>query len=237
MSRRERTALRLKRAARHMKPTHIIATHLTRRVFEAFADRVGLVYFGYVDQRDDDHRLIRGHTVSATHQDNHYCIGSIRGYDVMMVLRNDVVKVPGQSEDQRCHWLICTVDLHTRADIPHFYVGHRNRDAVYGASYGRLSPMSLGALGAYPYQFLSEYTVYGTSTHAIEIEQTFPPQMAAVVASHFQHASFEVQDGTVYLYIENPRPDGAALEKMLSNALWVAEAIDTLRTPKPLREE
>jgi hypothetical protein len=27
------------------------------------------VYFGYVDQRDDDHRLIRGHTVSATHQD------------------------------------------------------------------------------------------------------------------------------------------------------------------------
>ena len=73
------------------------------------AEKVGLVYFGYVDQRDDDHRLIRGHTVSQTHQDNHYCIGTVRGYDVMLALRNDVIRTRS-GKDERCHWLIYAID-------------------------------------------------------------------------------------------------------------------------------
>ena len=88
------TELRFKRALRHSRPSHLLRKRQQRGAIESFADKAGLVYFGYVDQRDDDHRLIRGHTVSATHQDNHYCIGTVRGYDVMLVLRNDVVRVP-----------------------------------------------------------------------------------------------------------------------------------------------
>ena len=222
---RWQTALRVKRTLRHMRPSHIVKMRLTRGVIASFAEKVGLVYFGYVDQRDDDHRLIRGHTVSSTHQDNHYCIGTVRGYDVMLALRNDVIRAG--AHEQRCHWLIYTIDLHTKVDLPHFYIGHRSRDAVFSASYSQLHPIALTGRNIYPAKFMSEYTIYGTATYALVIEEILQPQIAEVIATHFQSVSIELEDNTLFLYIESERPTEAQLEKMLSNGLWLAEAIDT----------
>lgn len=227
---RRQTSLRVKRALRHMRPSHIVKKRMTRGVIEGFAEKVGLVYLGYVDQRDDDHRLIRGHTVSQTHQDNHYCIGTVRGYDVMLALRNDVVRMRS-GKDQRCHWLIYTIDLHTKVDVPHCYIGHRSRDEVFAASYGQLHPLAIGGIGVYPHKFSSEYTVYGNATHALLIERLISPQIAEVIATHFQGVSVEIEDGSVYMYVEADRPTEQLLEKMLSNGLWLAEAIDTIYTP------
>ncbi len=224
---RRQTSLRVKRALRHMRPSHLVKKRMTRGIIESFADKVGLVYFGYVDQRDDDHRLIRGHTISQTHQDNHYCIGTVRGYDVMLVLRNDVVRTRS-GKDERCHWLIYTIDLHTKTDVPHCYIGHRSRDDVFAASYGQLHPLAIGGLGTpYSHQFSSDYTLYGNATHALTIGQLITPQIAEVIAAHFQGASIEIEDNSVYVYIESDLPTEAQLEKMLSNGLWLAEAIDT----------
>lgn len=226
MTARERVQLRLKRAVRHMRPSHIHATRITRRTIKSFAEKVGLVYFGFVDQRDDDHRLVRGHTVSATHIDSHYCIGTVRGYDVVLVSRNDVVRCGRSGKEQRCHWLILTVDLHTKTDLPRCYVGHRERDAAFKASHQPIYPIAVGGLSPYPHHFLSDYTIYGTAAHALEIERMITSQMSEVIAAHFSAASFEVTDGVVYLYIESERPSEALLEKMLANVLWLAESID-----------
>lgn len=210
-----------------MKPSHIVATRVTRRVIQQFAEKVGLVYFGYVDQRDDEHRLIRGHTVSATHLDNHYCIGTVNGYDVMLVSRNDVIQLHNQgTHEQRCHWLIMTVDLHTKRDVPHTYIGHRDRDAAFAASHESIYPLAIGNLHQYSHHFLSDYTVYGTASHTLYIEHLITPQMGDVIAAHFVHASIELDNGVVYLYIESERPTEALLEKMLANALWLAQSID-----------
>lgn len=222
-----RFKLRAKRALRHMAPSHVVWTRVTKRTIMRFAEKVGLMYFGYVDQRNDDHRLIRGHTVSATHQDNHYCIGSFKGYDVMMVLRNDVVEVShAQKREQRCHWLILTIDLHTRYDVPHCYIGHHDRDHAFRAYFEPLSPLALGSLHTYSHRFLSDYSVYAKATHAIEIERIISPDVSAVIAEYFASASIEIEDGTLYLYIESQRPTEALLEKMLSNGVWLAESID-----------
>lgn len=223
---RRQTSLRAKRALRHMRPTHIVKKRLTRGVIESFAEKVGLVYFGYVDQRDDDHRLVRGHTVSPTHQDNHYCIGTVRGYDVMLVLRNDVVRTR-TGKEERCHWLIYTIDLHVKTDVPHCYIGHRSRDNIFAAYYEQLHPLAIGGLGTYPHAFLSAYTIYGSATHTLLIERLINPQVAEVIAAHFQGVSVEIVDNAVYLYIESTRPTEVQLEKMLSNGLWLAEAIDS----------
>ncbi len=221
------TELRFKRALRHSRPSHLVRKRLQRGAIESFADKVGLVYFGFVDQRDDDHRLVRGHTVSATHQDNHYCIGTVRGYDVMLVLRNDVVRLKN-GKDKRCHWLIITVDLHTKVDVPHCYIGHNSRDDEFAAAYSQLHPLAIGGLGAYPHAFSSNYTIYGAATNALQIERTIPPQIAEVMATHFAGVSVELEDNMVYLYTESVRPNETQLDKMLGNALWLAEAIDTL---------
>jgi len=226
MGMRERMAVRVRRALRRATPAHVVRTRITKRTINEFAEKVGLVYFGYVDQRDDDHRLVRGHTVSRTHMDNHYCIGTVQGYDVVLVSRNDMVRTRG-GRLERCHWLIYTIDLHTKQSVPHMYIGHKSRDAQFAASYEQLMPLSIGHLGAYPRQFLNEYTVYGRATHALEIEQYIAPQVAEVITSHFKGASFEVEDGTVFLYVESEHPSEALLEKLLSNGLWLAEVIDT----------
>lgn len=223
---RKRLAARAKRAVRHMAPTHLIRSQLTASVFKNFADSIGLVYFGTLHRNDEDFRLVRGHTVSRTHIDNHYSVGSIRGYDIAMVLRNDVVFVGGDHHEQRCHWLILTIDLKTKVDIPHLYVGHRNRDGAFKAAFERIAPIFIGTTGHYPTRFLSEYTVYGYPGHALEIERAITPQMADVIANHFEEASVEIEDNTVYMYIESRRPSTAQLEKLLSNGLWLAECID-----------
>ncbi len=227
MTSRERFRLRIRRTIRHMTPAHIVTSRMAKRTVRDFAEKIGLVYFGYVDQKDDDHRLVRGHTVSQTHIDNNYCIGTVRGYDVILLSRNDVVRNRYQPhKEERCHWLIYTIDLHTKADIPHFYIGHRSRDSVFAASFEQLYPLAMGGLAPYPHHFLESYTVYGIATHTLDIERTITPQMASVITSHFDEASFEVEDGTIYLYIESERPTEAQLERMLSNGLWLAESID-----------
>ncbi len=230
MGSRERLLLRTKRIMRHMTPTHIVKSRITRRVMREFADKVGMVFFGYVNQNDDDHRLVRGHTVSATHADNNYSIGTLRGYDIMMVSRNDVIMTRHRRQ-QRCHWLICAVDLHTKIDLPHLYVGHVAREEAFLASYEQLHRLDIGMYAAYPPQFLSEYAVYGVPADGIEIEQTITPEMALVIAAHFNDASIEIENNTVYLYIESQHPNEVLLEKMLSNALWLAESIDTAYAP------
>ena len=231
MSGRNRLKIRLARTVRHMTPAHIVRTRLTKKVIQAFADQVGMVYFGYVDQRDDDHRLVRGHTVSYTHIDNHVCIGIVRGYDATVLIRNDVVQMrrarSSKFKQQRCHWLIATVDLHTKQTVPHFYIGLRQHDELYRASYTSLHPLTLGNLAAYTPQFTSKYSVFGAATNAIEIERIITPQIASVITSHFSKMSIEVDHNTVYLYSENEHPNEVQLERLLSNALWLAEAIDT----------
>ncbi len=226
---RKRLAARTKRVFRHMTPAHLMRSRMTAGTIQRFADTMGMVYFGSVHQRDEDHRLIRGHTVSHTHHDNHYAVGSIRGYDTALVLRNDVMLVGREQREHRCHWLILTIDLHTKTDIPHLYVGHHSRDEAFKASFEQLSALRLGALAPYPHHFLSKYMLYGQASRLIEIEQTITPQIAEVITTHFDGASIEIEDGTVYVYIENQRPAPADLEKLLSNGLWLAELIDTSR--------
>ena len=227
MSKKERAKIRAARTLRHLRPTRIVKRRQSQKVIESFAEKLGLVYFGYVDQRDDEHRLVRGFTVSQTQIDTNYCIGTVRGYDIVLVTRNDVVMTK-KDHPTRCHWLMYTIDLHTKITVPHLYVGHRTERDVFTSKYSRLYPLSLGALGQYPHQFVSDYTVYGIATNAVLIERTIPPQLAAVIASHFRGASFEIEDNTIILSVENEHPTEAQLDKLLSNGLWLAESIDSL---------
>lgn len=225
MTARDRFTLRIMRAMRHTTPKHLVRTRLTQRVISNFADKIGLVYFGYVNQKDDERRLVRGHTVSQTHVDSHYCIGTVRGYDVVLVARNDVVRMrTGKLE--RCHWLIYTIDLHTKQGLPHVYVGHRTRDALFAASYEQIYPVTIGNTGQYPHKFLSDYTVYATAAHTLEIERMIPPVVSEVILTHFTNASFEIKDNTIFLYVESEHPSEQLLDKLLSNGLWLAESID-----------
>lgn len=215
----------LRRAFRHMLPGHIVKSSLTRRTIQRIANRLGFVYFGFVSQRDDDHKLVRGHTVSGTHIDNHYCLGTIQGYDTTIVTRNDVI-VTRKATEQRVHWLIVTFDLHTRYDIPHIYIGHRAREEAFSASYEELKAIIPGTYAPYDKKFLEDYTLYASPSRALDVERIIPAETAHVIASRFRGASIEIEDNIVYLYIESQHPSEVLIEKLLENGLWFAQIVD-----------
>jgi len=194
-----------------------------------FAEKVGLVYFGYVDQRNDDHRLVRGLTVSADHRDNHYCIGTYHDYDVTFVERTDTISFPGKASKTH-DWLIMAFDLRTTIDLPHVFIGlHSHNDTFYAhlfTKFSNLAKVHLGTFSVYPQEFTQRYTLYAPPSEAISAEILFDAGVAKNIGDHFGNMTIEVANGCVYLYTDGQRPTAALLEKMLQYGVWLATTID-----------
>lgn len=217
-----------KRLLHRVTPRQLFDTHLSGQVIRRLANKLGLVYFGYVDQKDDEYRLVRGRTASPGHRDDHYTIGTVKGYDVVLVSRSDLAEVNGKARP--VNWLIITVDLHTKYDIPHILLGSKKQSQTLRSSYKYLNPVALGAFGSYPADFINNYVVYGAQAHSFEIEKILQPSIAEVIDKHFEGTSVEIDDNVVYLYIENQRPSEALIGKAMSNGLWLAETLDRVTT-------
>jgi hypothetical protein len=126
----------------------------TKRLLTDFAERSGMVYFGYVSQRSDDHHIVRGLTVSTKHIDDHYCIGTSDGYDIVFVERSDSLR-----SGKRHIWHILEIDLKTDVDIPHIFIGSGTRGhgfhELIETKYPSLHAASLGATAEYTDTFTS----------------------------------------------------------------------------------
>lgn len=218
-----------KEAIQRLVPSKVIRSSIYRRMFQRFADKAGLVYFGYVDQRNDEHSLIRGMTVSTKHRDNHYCIGSFEGYDITLVERVDTIHFPGKPS--RLHnWVIITFDLHRSVDLPHVVLGsHSHNETFYAqffTKYAHFAKIDLEQTNAYSQDFLKKYTLYAKADHAISAERLFHPTLARSIAEQFGSFSIEINEGTVYLYAEHQHPTTALLDSMLTRGMWLAKTID-----------
>jgi hypothetical protein len=194
-----------------------------------FAEKVGLVYFGYVDQRSDEHRLVRGLTVSANHRDNHYCIGDFGGYDVMLVERVDTIRFPGKPT--RTHdWIIMTFDLHSKVDVPHVFLGlHTHSDTFYAhlfTKFSQLARVPLDPHDAYDQAFTSRYSMYAEPVRMFDAKHLFNHEITKTIADHFGSMTAEIVDGCLYVYAEHQRPSVQLLEKMVKYGSWLADAID-----------
>lgn len=212
-----------------LMPAKVIQAQMHRRIFMQFAEKVGFVYFGYVDQRSDEHRLIRGLTVSSNHRDTNYCIGTYEGYDIALVERVDTIKFPGKPT-KRHDWIIMTFDLRTSYDIPHIFLGlHTHSDTFYAhlfTKFSHLAQIPLGNTIPYDKGFLSRYVLYASPDQSLTAKQLFDPTLAKTIADHFGSLTVEVVDGTVYVYAEHQRPSQQLLEKMLKYGLWLTRTID-----------
>ena len=222
-------AKKSKQLAKAFMPAGIIQSQLHKRVFMQFADKIGFVYFGYVNQRSDDHRLVRGLTVSSNHRDNHYCVGSFDGYDVALIERVDTIRFPGKPAKTH-DWIIMTFDLRTSADIPHVFLGlHTHSETFYAhlfTKFAQLTKVSLGTISAYDKAFSERYALYSQPAQAIAAEQLFDPVITKTIADHFGSLTIEIAEGSLYLYAEHQRPTTALLEKMLKYGVWLAASID-----------
>lgn len=201
------------------------STQASKRIITEFADTTGLVYFGYVSQRDDDHHILRGMTVSTQHHDDHYCIGTFEGYDVVFVERSDTLK-----SGKKHLWHIMEFDLKATADLPHTFIGsgkHGNGfHELLTMKYPNLLPIQLGATEPYPAAFTDKFNVYTTPAHAIGFELLITPEAAAMIGAHFSGLVIELTDQALYVYSEKSHLSSELLHTMATNGAWLAQIID-----------
>lgn len=209
--------------------TNTISSHKRKRAIRRFTEKVGFVYFGTVDQHHDDHQIIRGLTVSSSHRDNNYCVGSFDGYDVSVVDRLDTIE-SGDGSCRTHNWMIVAITLQTVRDMPHVFVGAASQTASAYAklftAFASLQPVPLGTFESYPEEFTRRYSLFTAPTHFIEIERFFAANTTRVLAAHFWPLSIEVIDGVLYVYADSTVITMQLLETMLKNGLWLAEQID-----------
>ena len=200
------------------------------KAIKKFAKKVDFVYFGAVDQHTDEHEIIRGLTVSTTHRDAHYAIGSYDGYDVSLVDRFDV-GVDSANKPTEHTWLIFQVTLRDTS-LPHVFfkpLGHSpSAYNKFFTAFNTLHVINEVFNDSHSHEFHARYDVYGLATHALPFEETLTSQVTQTIAARFWPHAIEVFDGKLYVYItEHRRPElEAVLGPTLEAAVWLASVLD-----------
>ena len=209
------------------RPLSIGREMATRKIIRQFARKLGLVYFGYVNQREDEHELIRGITVSATHVDNHFCVGDLEGHDVSLVERRNTLTYPERAP-VGYRWLIMQFDL-KRDGLPHVFIdGNRHDEAFYMTLFMKFANMSNAGtiFAASNPLFARTFRTFAPADKFDEVEATLAGDIAAMLAHHFKQFDYEIDGDRVLIYAENPTVTLHTLHEMVRVGQWLAAQLD-----------
>lgn len=217
------------RKLKHISARNSLLGRARKKAIMRFTNKLNFVYFGHVDQHDDEHHIIRGLTVSSSHHDESYSVGSYDGYDISIVDRHDIVQSPsGQEHSHR--WLIFEFDLHS-TDIPHVFLGgHNHKDSSYAklfTSVPSMQPVPLGTLEAHSGEFEARYSLFTNPTQFIEVEKLFTAEVTRTIAAHFWPLAAEVYEGALYVYSDDLHITSNLLDAIFQNGLWLAKQLDS----------
>lgn len=199
-------------------------------VYRQFADHYDMVYFGHLHQEDDDQRIVRGVTVSTQHTDEHYCVGTVHGYDVVLLKRTDKIPMANSTRIDRYEWTIMQFDLKTNYDFPHVFIdgGHHN-EAFYQAlfvKFARLMKLDKSAYADVAPTFADKFTAYTPPDALDELPEILDNTVGETMAHHFAHLDFEWFQDKLIVYSTGRMPTKHLLEHMLRAGLWLADTLD-----------
>lgn len=188
------------------------------KVLQKFGESLGLIYFGTVDQHDDDHDDIRGLTVSTSHRDRHFMTGTFEDYDISMV--------------DRYHDHEATVVIRVKlqqTSSPHVVMVPLPEDQRWKTllTYHRAS-QPIESLLPEPYadDFHRRFRMYAAPQDAISIPTIISARTAHESAVRVWPHCVELRRQNLYLYIEKHRLDETVLGAAVTSALWLAESLD-----------
>jgi hypothetical protein len=202
----------------------------TKKVIARFADKHGLVYFGHVDQHEDEHRLVRGATVSAKHIDSHYCVGTIQNYDVIVVYRTDTLEFPNKPA-KNYSWLIMQFDLHSgNGQRSHVFLDAHHYDETFYAhlftKFNRLHKVAPAVFEGHDKLFTEGFDIYAQSDQNWLLEKLLTTDVTATLGHHFRGFDFEITHEHLFVYSSNNLVTPGLLEHMTRGGLWLAGHID-----------
>ena len=217
-----------KHTLQKVTPTNIIDKNLQRKTIMSFVEKHGLVYFGYVNHLTDEHRLIRGLTVSPHQRDNHYAIGSFDGYDVAFVQRT--VRDGLSKKSKSYKWLVFEIDLHSQIDLPHIFIGSNAHSGdFYKKLFSTFVYFRQNKLSIFDQKSSSinnKYSLYTAPAYLVSARNLIREELAEQIAINFYPLAIEISSGSIYVYADNQRATTSLLTKMLKNSVWLAQQID-----------
>lgn len=214
--------------------TKLFSTQAT--VFRAFANHYDLVYFGRIHQEDEDQRMVHGVTVSTQHNDEHYCVGTVNGYDIILLKRTDTLTQANSTRTEKYSWLIMQFDLHTSYDLAHVFIdgGHHN-EVFYQTlfvKFARLMKVDKAQFGEQGQKFADTFTIYTPPDALDEAPVIIDSEIGTTMAQHFAHLDFEWFQDRLLVYSTGRLPTKHLLEHMLRAGLWLSEILDNYGTQK-----
>ena len=198
-----------------------------RKAIKQFARKMDLVYFGYVNQRQDAHELIRGITVAATHTDTHFCVGHYEGYDISLVERRNTIAYP-QQPAQQYHWLILQIDLRQQ-HLPHVFIDANHHDQLfYETLFMRFANFANAAVlfAQRDAAFARSFRIFAPADKFDDVDELFAPNITAGLAERFRQFDYEIDADRLFVYANSPATTTRLLQDMLAAGTWFAQRLD-----------
>lgn len=203
---------------------HNLGAAATKRIVKQFATKYHFVYFGHVDPQEDEYELVRGLTVSTTHQDNHYTVGTFDGHDIILVERRNTLTFPGKP-DAQYRWLVMQIDL-KRGGLPHAFIDCRHHDAVFYANafMGNIGMQDMsGYFSGISATFAQKCKLFASPNTYAEVGKLLTPEIAETLAQHFSQFDYEWTDDRLLVYASNYVPTPQLCDDMLRIGIWLAD--------------
>lgn len=212
--------------------TGLLASLFTRAhlrgAFKKACEAYDLVYFGSVDQHSDEHQLVRGFTLSPSHKDAHFSVGTVSGRDVIFLHRSDTLTFPGKRE-ARYSWVILQVDLRVDS-LPHSVIDAGHYDQIFYdtlfTKFARLNKISSTSLREISPAFAQHFSVYTPPDRADGMLQLLAADTAATLAQHFHRFDIEWFQDRLIIYAPHPRVNARLFDDMLRLGVWLAGQLE-----------
>lgn len=201
----------------------------TKKIIKQLAHKFGFVYFGRINHQEVQYQLLRGVTSSARHIDNHYTVGSFRGYDLVLVERRDTLVFPGKTP-HAYRWLIMQFDL-KKSTLPHIFIEGNHHEEVFFAEllikHAQLHNASNLFLMHDPL-FTKHFKIFTTAHVFSQVQNIITPDISSMLAHHFHQFDYEINNESLLVYATNPTVVTLNLpQEMMRVGLWLAERLDS----------
>lgn len=202
------------------------------RLFHDACERYGLVYFGTVEQ-SDGHEMVRGLTVSTRAVDRHYCVGSVEGYEVILLERTDQLYFP-YKKPESYRWTILQVDLE-RSHLPHVFLDAHHHQSVFydafSAKYPRMTKHDSHLFSDHDSRFSHAFTAHCAVQDIPRMFAYLTHDVTATLGHHFSHYDFELQDDKLIIYSSQQVPSKAVIDNLVRAGIWLAREIEKIDHP------
>lgn len=191
------------------------------KVIRSVADRIGLVSFGSVDPRSDDHDSIRGITASTKHRDRHFAVGTYDGYDISIADRT----YQPLNEAIKHTWCVLQISLRS-VTLPYTLLTPHALVKEFEGAVSLQRNLVLAPTEMLPAEFTSRYSIYTSSHDAHAIGDLLERTTAIAAAVRLWPYAVELHNSKLYLYITEHRLTETVLGSAIESALWLADALD-----------